>query len=294
MTNQQGSSQDGEDFKLKGNNESFCSRLNSVFDGLTPIEKQHREWETMQSSKCRNWLKPDPESLEDVEFSPNDKFVRPRGFAPKKRKVDNKSMPGFKRHPDKWIKYSLTDVSSFEMSDESNSQVALSFLKQLKKEKSKGENEKLPVADVNAKIIFQKPANRPPKSIKKKDDVNETTCYGNSNTTSDTISDTMETCNNSSVSGKLLMPECVVGLPSSTKCNKRRKDDGSCSHHPGHLVSLDHLNEYEGEAEGGGNEDSSPIENTFRSVGKRNYRFGCDEDGKSDKLNLLKMETEDV
>ncbi|XP_013789442.1 uncharacterized protein LOC106473305 [Limulus polyphemus] len=303
MTNQQGSSQSGEDFKLKGNNEAFCSRLNSVFDGLNPLERQHREWETMQSSKRTNWLKPDPESLEDVEFSHNDKFVRPRGFAPKKRKVDNKTMPGFKRHPEKWTKYSLTDVSSYEMSDESNSQVALSFLKQLKKEKSKGENEKLPVADVNTKIIFQKPGNRPPKSLKKKDtEVNETTCYVISNTTSDTsitVSDTLETCTNSSVSGKLLMPECVVGLPTSTKYKKKLKDvyiqnkDGSCSHHSGHLVSLDHLNDYEEEAEEEElNKESVCVDNTSRSVGKRNYRYGCDGGSKYDKLNLLKMETE--
>jgi len=61
-------------------------------------------------------------------------------------------MPGFKRNPEGYTKYSLADVP--ELSDRSNSAAAFDFLRKLKE--GKEESEKEEPADLSQKIVFKK------------------------------------------------------------------------------------------------------------------------------------------
>lgn len=61
-------------------------------------------------------------------------FKRPEGPAPR---ANFRSIPDYHRNPHKWVKYSLDDVSSEDMTEHSNTQAAMSFLRELKARKEK-------------------------------------------------------------------------------------------------------------------------------------------------------------
>merc|ERR1719509_310070 len=87
----------------------------------------------------------------EPEYEP---FKRPNSCKkPDKFKPRNKSVPDHRKHPDKWTKYSLADVSPDQMSDRSNTKAALQFLNKLKEDKA-GEKEE--PADLTQKVVFKK------------------------------------------------------------------------------------------------------------------------------------------
>jgi len=87
----------------------------------------------------------------EPEYEP---FKRPNSFKkPDKFKPRGKSVPDHRKHPDKWTKYSLADVSPDDMSDRSNTKAALQFLNKLKEDKA-GEKEE--PADLTQKVVFKK------------------------------------------------------------------------------------------------------------------------------------------
>jgi len=61
-------------------------------------------------------------------------FKRPEGPAPR---ANFRNIPDYHRNPHKWVKYSLDDVSSEDMTEHSNTQAAMSFLKELKARREK-------------------------------------------------------------------------------------------------------------------------------------------------------------
>lgn len=85
-----------------------------------------------------------------------DEFKKPsQNFRPK-MKARSRYVPGHRKNPDKWTKYSLADVD--QMSDKSNTKAALDFLSQLRKEK-RGEPEE-EAADLGRKVVFKRKAER--------------------------------------------------------------------------------------------------------------------------------------
>ncbi|XP_018403445.1 PREDICTED: uncharacterized protein LOC108780291 isoform X2 [Cyphomyrmex costatus] len=65
-------------------------------------------------------------------------FKRPEGPAPR---TNFRNIPDYHRNPHKWVKYSLDDVSSEDMTERSNTQAAMSFLRELKARRKKKEIE---------------------------------------------------------------------------------------------------------------------------------------------------------
>ncbi|XP_020292968.1 protein TSSC4 [Pseudomyrmex gracilis] len=131
-------------FILRGGDAAFANRQKSLFDHLSVAE-----------SKC---VKHDRSEADDsMEMDENDKsptsnndrkrkretkkfrgkesiFKRPEGPAPR---TNVRNIPDYHKNPHKWIKYSLEDVSNEDMSECSNTQAAMSFLRELKAHKIK-------------------------------------------------------------------------------------------------------------------------------------------------------------
>jgi len=135
------------DFILRGGCGAFADRQKLLFDQLLIAE-----------SKCN---KRDSSDMNDTEMEMNEHernlvctdnpkqkrqtkrfrgkesiFNRPQGPAPRAK---CKVIPDYHKNPHKWVKYSLDDVSNEDMTDRSNTQAAMSFLKELKERKKKEE-----------------------------------------------------------------------------------------------------------------------------------------------------------
>lgn len=132
-------------FILRGGDAAFANRQKLLFDHLSVAE-----------SKCN--VKHDRSEGDDsMEMDENDEspisnndrkrkretkkfrgkesiFKRPEGPAPR---TNVRNIPDYHKNPHKWIKYSLEDVSSEDMSECSNTQAAMSFLRELKAHKIK-------------------------------------------------------------------------------------------------------------------------------------------------------------
>jgi len=132
-------------FTLRGGDAAFANRQRVLFDQLSIAE-----------SKCN---KPDRSETDDAEIrdcekrsAPSDDrrqkretkrfrgkesiFKRPEGPAPR---ANFRNIPDYHRNPHKWVKYTLDDVSSEDMTERSNTQAAMSFLRELKARKKKEE-----------------------------------------------------------------------------------------------------------------------------------------------------------
>ncbi|KAL1452258.1 hypothetical protein WDU94_006547 [Cyamophila willieti] len=121
------------------------------------------------------------------------------------RKPHGNRTPGFRVNPHKWTKYSLSDVTENDLSDRSNTNAALSFLNDLKKQKTV-DNDSVNM-DVDgdsdgktSKILFKKKSN--PKST------DESSIRNNSGSSSSS---------NQYVGTKHVMAEYVVGQSNKPK-----------------------------------------------------------------------------
>ncbi|KAI4502586.1 hypothetical protein M0802_002498 [Mischocyttarus mexicanus] len=171
-------------------------------------------------------------------------FKRPEGPAP--RSI-NRTIPDYHRNPHKWTKYTLEDVSNEDMTDQSNTLAALSFLKELKERKmqeAKLEN-KMDVDETTSnqnksKISFKSQKARSSTSMIefKKPKIESTK---SENTTAIENSDgkllTYKNC-------KLILPEYVVGQKPTKKAKKSRIPQNIC---PSTKIKLDHLQEIDQE-----------------------------------------------
>ncbi|XP_032675222.1 protein TSSC4 [Odontomachus brunneus] len=132
------------DFVLRGGDAAFANRQKLLFDQLSIAESKcnkHDRCETdvndtethMDLDKCgkgsssKDNLK---RRRETRKFCGKESmFKRPEGRAPR---ATFRGVPDYHRNPHKWIKYSLADVSNEDMTEQSNTQAAMSFLRELK------------------------------------------------------------------------------------------------------------------------------------------------------------------
>lgn len=144
------------EFLLYGDNDAFADRQKKLFDQLSIAEKE--------CNKARNGTGVVPMDVDSL--TPDDGrhptrnvrkrksemrqfrgkesiFKRPEGPAPRQH---SRSIPDHHRNPHKWMKYSLDDVSTDDMTDRSNAKTAFAFLKELKARRAREDaaNEKDP------------------------------------------------------------------------------------------------------------------------------------------------------
>lgn len=191
-------------FFVKSGDESFVYRQKNIFDKLTVAEKERneRQQEADRHSQNNNSLSTGNYTLslrrcrsEMKQFKSKESiFTRP--VAPPPR-FKSRGVPDYHRNPHKWIKYSLEDVSQEDMSDQSNTAAALSFLKEMRERKRQQE---MAVEDkAPGHITFKQPKNKT-KLFSQHDAITRPSFR----------------------SSKLIMPEYVVGM--SKKKDKKKHD----------------------------------------------------------------------
>ncbi|KOX77471.1 hypothetical protein WN51_09795 [Melipona quadrifasciata] len=167
-------------------------------------------------------------------------FKRPEGPAPR---ALSRNIPDFHKNPHKWKKYSLDDVSNDDMTEESNTRAALSFLKELKARKSLEKVQESMEMDVDqsssgkrsqAKITFKSKKQKTSEDVEFKKPRNNADKTGNTPVVIET--------DNKPVfrSSKIIMPEYVVG---QKKKKKIKRDVHPVKVDRAKQLRLDHLEE---------------------------------------------------
>lgn len=206
----------------------FTSRMDSVFGSLSRLEAQHQAWENSKHSENERLIRSDPE-IPDYDDRKPAVFKMPSSRnVPQKRKLTDDSQsfpkrrmtPDYQVHPERWTKYSLESVTDEDMSEATNKAAALDFLRERRQQRVVEE-----VEDVLTRrpILFQRRTTKAEDHVSSMSESSE----GDSGFTAST--------------GKLIMPECVVGAKVATKkvwgnTPKRAKADA---------VRLDYLNDYD-------------------------------------------------
>jgi hypothetical protein len=229
-------------FFIKGGDVGFADRQKDIFDKLTVAEKERneRQQESYQCSQSNNILSvgisvPSRKRCrsEMKQFRGKESiFKRPDVPPPR---IKNKDIPDYHRNPHKWIKYSLGDVSQEDMSDQSNTAAALSFLKELQERKSQ---EKMEVDDsAPRQITFRQPQNK----TKLPSQHDKSVCIISGTTSGRSTADEAKPSFRSS---KLIMPEYVIGV--TKKKDKRKHEKLDHIHQNENITSkikLQHLTE---------------------------------------------------
>lgn len=121
---------------------AFINRQRLLVDQLLIVENNHNalvthETDDTEKDEREGSLRDDKQKRETKKFRGKESiFKRPEGPAPR---ANFRNIPDYHRNPHKWVKYSLDDVSSEDMTERSNMQAAMSFLKELKARKEKEE-----------------------------------------------------------------------------------------------------------------------------------------------------------
>lgn len=194
-------------FFVKSGDESFVYRQKNIFDKLTVAEKERneRQQEADHQGQNNNSLSTRKYTLslrrvrsEMKQFKRKESiFTRP--VAPPPR-FKSRGVPDYHRNPHKWIKYSLEDVSQEDMSDQSNTAAALSFLKEIRERKRQ---QGMAVEDKAPEhITFKQPKNKT-KLISQHDAITRPSFR----------------------SSKLIMPEYIVGMGKKKDKKKHDKHD---------------------------------------------------------------------
>lgn len=204
-------------------NSEFLNRQKSVFEMLDAVAKDNEKVVKLQPSLKRETHcegnKPSKRQRQDTrQFRGKESIFKRPEAPPPARFLRN--LPDYRRNPQKWTKYTLSDVSQDDMSDQSNTAAAMSFLRELKANK---ESEQMDMDTEVKAITFKKPSSFRPKSV---------------SLPNNDLDDRFDTP--SFRSSKLIMPEYVIGE------KKTRKRSTSTSKPSGQKTSLkeiklDHL-----------------------------------------------------
>lgn len=126
-------------FTLRGGNAAFANRQQLLFDQLSIAESQCNKHDKFETDEARmNEREKRPASNDDQRKQKRETkkfrgkesiFKRPEAPAPR---TNFKNIPDYHTNPHKWVKYSLDDVSNEDMTERSNMQAAMSFLRELK------------------------------------------------------------------------------------------------------------------------------------------------------------------
>lgn len=138
------------DFVLRGGDAAFTNRQKRLFEQLSIAESKCNIPDGRSAADDSNAKICDGEAVEherDQAPSGDDTrrrretkrfrgresiFKRPEVPAPR---ATFRDVPDYHKNPHKWIKYSLSDVSNEDMTDQSNMRAALSFLREIRARK---------------------------------------------------------------------------------------------------------------------------------------------------------------
>lgn len=130
------------DFTLRGGDAAFANRQRLLFNQLSIAESKCNKHDRSETDDAgMDGREKRPASSDDRRQKRETKrfrgkesiFKRPEGPAPR---ASFRSIPDYHRNPHKWVKYSL-EVSSEDMTERSNTQAAMSFLRELKARREK-------------------------------------------------------------------------------------------------------------------------------------------------------------
>ena len=115
-----------------------CRSLNSSHRSRSSHSSDYEKSSETQRNDCRSRSQSFERRSDDFQQSRRSRadFRPPRGLPPRQRQ---RGVPDFKKNPDKWTCYTLGDVSEKDMSERSNTNAALAFLDERKKEREKQE-----------------------------------------------------------------------------------------------------------------------------------------------------------
>lgn len=205
-------------FTLKATNPAFSQRQKDVFEKLNVLENKRKSTYTNSVEHWETNEQPEVRSNRSVTKHFRGKesiFKQPQDRAPKNF---IRNIPDFKKNPHKWTKYTLSDVE--EISETSNTNVALSFLNDLKKRKEReSENEH---DHFSKKILFNKPMKKETKAMVDEDQDSKPSFR----------------------SSRVVMPEYVVGQKIKKQKNVVK---GNIIQEKKQEMKLDHLFENEDE-----------------------------------------------
>lgn len=181
-------------------NSEFLNRQKNVFEMLDAVAKDNEKVVKLQPSLKREAHcernKPSKRLRQDTrQFRGKESIFKRPEAPPPARFLRN--VPDYRRNPQKWTKYTLSDVSQDDMSDQSNTAAAMSFLRELK---AKKEFEQMDIDSESKAITFKKPSSFRPNSVP------------NNNLDNKDIYETP-----SFRSSKLIMPEYVIGEKKTPK-----------------------------------------------------------------------------
>lgn len=201
-------------FTLRGGDAAFANRQRLLFDQLSIAESSCNKREISEvddtgSDECETNLtsgNDQKQKRETKKFRGKESiFKRPEGPAPR---ANFRNIPDYHRNPHKWTKYSL-DVSSEDMTERSNTQAAMSFLKELKARREKDEVDECeeemdfePESDLKESVEF--------KSKKRTSQIR----FKKPQTKADVAENSKTTAADSKLvfkSSKIILPEYVVG-----------------------------------------------------------------------------------
>lgn len=227
-------------FRLQtGGANDVSRRISSVFDSLNLLEDEHRARERARkddsSGHDEPYLKEDPDVGDDLGTKPSPAsegvFKRPWSApcGPSKRSCPRgafrsgagrfgssaSTTPDYKVHPERWTRYTLDSVSEDDMSEASNKAAALDYLheRRLQREQESRDGEDRMVLDsggdapAKGRHVFHKRA---------------------SDGDADMEDATAEppSLSHRIGSGKLVMPECVVGVKPAVAAKKASTEGG--------------------------------------------------------------------
>lgn len=205
-------------------NSEFVNRQKSVFENLDALVKDsERHINTSNPSKRNLSVREERKLIKKQkcdmrEFRGQESiFKRPEAPPPSRFM---KSIPDFQKNPNKWTRYTLSDVTQDDMSEQSNTAAAMSFLRELK---AKKDAEDMDTDGEVKAITFKKPSN-----------------YTKNKPESDSEKSSQSTSFRSS---KVVMPEYVVGEKKQQKktitTKSTVKGDKSKEIKLGHLLEED-------------------------------------------------------
>lgn len=224
-------------FLIKSGSSDFLNKQKNIFDLLSVAEKEqdvhrrtHDEYMEIEEDVSKKRKRKETKQFRGKESL----FKEPQEPAPRFRR--SSKIPDYQRNPHRWVKYSLGDVTQDDMSNASNTAAALDFLKTIKAEKRKinddkmDEDESCQKESSSSEVKF----NAPKKMQFKKANFGEV-C--------EAVVDNNEEDKPVFKSSKWIMPEYVVGQAKKTNKKKEKKKPIE----KGKQLHLDHLQDYEDE-----------------------------------------------
>lgn len=174
-------------FSISSSNEGFAARQKSVFEQLSQLEKNrsgNNHSDEAETPSRERTLNSGSQRKVTKQFRGRESiFKKPHlPIKPYPKKI-----PDYCLNPHKWTKYSLEDVKNEDISERGNTTAAMSFLKEMERQKEKIEQPGSSKA--TGKILFKKSV-IPKRSLTETQDEGGAKIFRNS---------------------KLVMPEYVVG-----------------------------------------------------------------------------------